>query len=123
MSESWLRRVGRSLRGRPAPGARPAAEGPPASRGAGPLSHGEIVETLRLLVVQHSDGTRSSEDVGAGDHLYERGHVDSMGGVALLTFIEDHYGVAIDEADLVARLHSLDALARHILASAPPAQP
>jgi acyl carrier protein len=123
MSKRWLRRVGRSLWGRPPAAVRPAAEAPPAARRSGPLSHGEIVETLRLLVVQHSDGTRSPEDVGAGDHLYDRGHVDSMGGVALLTFIEDHYGVAIDEADLVTRLHTLDALARHILASVPPAQP
>lgn len=90
---------------------------------SGPSSHDEIVERLRLLVVQLSDGTRTPEDIGAGDHLYDRGHVDSVAGVTLLTFIADHYGVTIDEADLVRGLHSLDALARHILVSTPPAQP
>lgn len=76
-----------------------------------------------MLVVQQSDGTRSPEDIGADDHLYDRGHVDSVGGVTLLTFIQDHYGVTIDEGDLVRRLHSLDALAGCILASLPPAKP
>jgi acyl carrier protein len=72
-------------------------------------------------VVQHSDGTRAPEDIGASDHLYDRGHVDSVGGAALLAFIEQHYGVTIDEAGLVRRLHCLDALAGHILANLPPA--
>ena len=129
MSDSWLRRIGRSLWGRPLATERAAEECAPAARGPGtgphppPPAYGAIVERLRSLVVQHSDGTRSPGDVGAGDPLYVRGHVDSVSALALLTFIEDHYGVTIDEEDLVGRLHSLDALARHILASAPAATP
>jgi acyl carrier protein len=115
--KSRLRRIGRLLLGRPPSAVRP----PPEHASASPASHVELVERLRWVVVQHSDGTLAPEDVGAGDHLYERRHVDSVSSLALLTFIEDHYGVTIDEADLLARLCSLDALARHILASA--AQP
>lgn len=124
MPEGWLRRVGRLVVGRPAAGTRPGGEPAPVvlDPGLGPSSHDQIVDRLRLVVVQQSDGTRSPEDVGACDHLFERCHVDSMGGVALLSFIEEHYGVTIDEADLIQRRYSLDALARHILASLPPAQ-
>ncbi len=119
MSESWLRRIGRSLVGRPAAGTRPPALRAPAAAPAPPgPSHREIVERLRCLVVQQSDGTRSPEDVGEGDHLYERGHLDSMSALALVVFIEDNYRVTIDEADLVGPLCSLDALARHIAAGA-----
>lgn len=126
MSQSWLSRIGRSLGGRLPAGARGAAPGPHAARSARPHGHGEIVESLRRVVVEQADGTRAPADVGTADHLYDCGHVDSIGGLALLGFIEDRYGVTIDEADLVGRLYSLDALARHILSSvssAPPTQP
>ena len=78
-----------------------------------------ILEELRAVVVEQSDGTRSAEDVGAGDRLYDCGHLDSMGAVALLTFIEDRFDVVIDDAELVGPLGSLDALARHIAEASP----
>ena len=74
----------------------------------------EIIDRLRQSVVQHGDGAVSAENVGAGDHLFDSSHIDSMSGAALLTFIEDHYEIAIEDFELVEPLNTLRALAQHI---------
>ncbi len=73
-----------------------------------------IISRLREIVVQHGDGVVLAENVGSGDHLFDSGHVDSMSGIALLTFVEDHYDVLIEGFELVDSLSSLRALATHI---------
>ena len=52
--------------------------------------------------------------IDPAEHLYDAGYVDSQSSVALLAFIEEEWGLVISEVDLVGRLSSLDALARHL---------
>ena len=72
------------------------------------------IEVLRESVVQNGDGVVLAGDVDAGDHLFSSGHIDSMSGIALLTFIEERYGVEIEDLELVEPLNTLRALAQRI---------
>lgn len=74
----------------------------------------EIVDRLRTFLAEHSDGQLEAGDIDAEEHLYDAGYVDSQSSVALLGFIEEHWGVEISEVDLVGRLASVSALARHL---------
>ena len=73
-----------------------------------------IVSRLRDFVVEKSDGVLEARAIDPAEHLYDAGYVDSQSSVALLAFIEEEWGLVISEVDLVGRLSSLDALARHL---------
>ncbi len=47
-------------------------------------------------------------------HLLDSGYVDSLSATELLAGIERHFGVRIDEMDIVGRLCTIEALAREI---------
>lgn len=81
-------------------------------------AHAGILEDLRKCIVESSEGKLSAYEVDARARLYDHGYVDSLSTASLLAFIHQRYDVEISEVDLVGRLSSLDALARHILAVA-----
>jgi acyl carrier protein len=54
----------------------------------------------------------------AGDaHLLDEGYLDSQSSASLMLLIETRYGVRLAEVELTGRLHSVDALARHVAAA------
>jgi len=75
---------------------------------------GEFVVPLCAFIAEHSDGQLRVDEIDPDEHLYDAGYVDSQSSVALLAFIEERWGVAISEVDLVGRLSSVAALARHL---------
>jgi len=110
----WRARFAHALFGSPDATSAPEA---PAEAAASELE--PVVEALRIVVSEQSDDALPPSAIGAGDHLYDCGHMDSMSAVALLGFIEERYGVTIDEVELAGDLCSLDALARRIVAQRP----
>ena len=112
MAPGFLQKIGKALRGRTDAGS-PVTTPDERIQPDTPAVT-EIIGGLRELVVQHGDGAVLSENVGAGDPLFDRGHIDSMSGISLLTYIEDHYGVLIEDFELVETLTSLRALAQRI---------
>jgi acyl carrier protein len=64
--------------------------------------------------VENSEAQLSACEVDARARLFDHGYVDSLSAASLLAFIDQRYHVEISEVDLVGRLSSLDALARHI---------
>ena len=86
----------------------PEAERAPAG------SHLEVLDRLRSHVAALSEGKLSLDAIGPTAGILDYGYVDSLSAVSLLAFIEEQYGVSISEVDLVVRLPSLDALARHV---------
>lgn len=114
---SWSSRLKGALKREPA--ATPAQESqappapvadarPDAAAGAG------IVAELTNCLVRESDGKLSLGEVETGVHLFDYGYLDSLSAVAFLGFIEERYGVAVSEVDLVGRLCTLDALEEYI---------
>lgn len=59
----------------------------------------------------------SSAALGDGDPLIEGGVIDSTGVIEVISFLEERFGVAIDDSDLVAdNFDSIDKIARFVSA-------
>lgn len=114
---SWIRRMARSLFEAGSTSPR-AAEGSPADVAGRPDAAEEvddsIVGELRRQVVELSNGELPEQAIDTSAPLLDYGYVDSLSAVTLLHFVEERYGVAVPEIDLVGPLNSLEALARHI---------
>ena len=76
-----------------------------------------LVEDLRALLAEVSDGKLQAADVDPAANLFDFGYVDSLSGVMFLARIEEQWGVHIEDFDLVERLNTLEAVAAHLRAS------
>jgi acyl carrier protein len=76
-----------------------------------------LVEELRALLVEVSDGKLQAGDIDPSANLFDFGYVDSLSGVMFLARIEEQWGVHIEDFDLVERLNTLEAVAAHVHAS------
>ena len=88
---------------------------------AGPVGArdvGEIVEALRRELAEISDGKLTAEGIDPDGHLFDYGYVDSLSAVMFLAHVEDTWGVCIDDVELVERLNTLSAIARHVAENA-----
>jgi acyl carrier protein len=83
-----------------APGGRPTPE--------------QIAGELRRELAELSDGKLAADEIDESGHLFDYGYVDSLTAVTFLAQIEDRYGVRIDDVDLVERLNTLRAIAKHL---------
>ena len=76
-----------------------------------------LVEELRALLVEVSDGKLGAQHIDPAANLFDFGYVDSLSGVMFLARIEEQWGVHIEDFDLVERLTTLAAVADHLQAS------
>ena len=76
-----------------------------------------LVEELRALLVEVSEGKLLVRDIEPVANLFDFGYVDSLSGVMFLARIEEQWGVHIEDFDLVERLNTLEAVAAHLHAS------
>jgi len=82
-----------------------------------PTMETQILDRVRLFLQDNFLYMRPDFVLGDDDRLLERGVVDSMGVLEMLTFIEDEYGVkAADDEVSEANLGSLRAIARFVAA-------
>jgi acyl carrier protein len=77
-------------------------------------SENEVRERLRVQLATLSDGKLSAEAIDPAAGLLDHGYLDSLSAATFLAQIEEEYGIEIREVDLVGRLASLEALARHL---------
>ena len=57
------------------------------------MTEAEIINELRAYITENFLYARPDYFVAEHDHLLEKGVVDSMGMVELLTFLQDRFGV------------------------------
>ena len=57
------------------------------------MTDAEIVRATRAYITENFLYARPDYVVGEGEHLLEKGIVDSMGMVELITFLQDRFGV------------------------------
>jgi acyl carrier protein len=91
---------------------------PPASIGsvASPAeSRVRVIEALRNHVAEGSGGRLRAQDIREGAELLNTGYLDSFSYVEFLAFIEQTYGVRIDDSQLAGHLNTIAAMAEHIL--------
>lgn len=74
----------------------------------------DLVEALRALLVEVSEGRLQPDEVDPNANLFDFGYVDSLSGVMFLARIEEQWGVHIEDFDLVDRLNTLEAVAAHL---------
>jgi acyl carrier protein len=74
----------------------------------------EITEALRRYLAQLSDGKLGFDEIDPAGHLFDYGYIDSLSAVTFMAHVEEHYGVRLDDLDLVERFTSLEALASHL---------
>jgi acyl carrier protein len=74
----------------------------------------DLVEELRALLVEVSDGKLKAQHIDPAANLFDFGYVDSLSGVMFLARIEERWGVHIEDFDLVEQLNTLDAVATHL---------
>ena len=77
----------------------------------------QIVAELKQQLAELSEGKLEAGAIEATGHLFDYGYVDSLSAVMFLAHIEEHYGVHIEDMDLVEKFTTLDAIARHVAAS------
>ena len=77
----------------------------------------DLVEALRALLVEVSEGKLKARDIDPSANLFDFGYVDSLSGVMFLARIEEQWGVHIEDFDLVDRLGTIEAVAAHLRAS------
>jgi len=81
---------------------------------AGAAAGASLVEELRKLLAELSEGRLAAAEIDPAANLFDFGYVDSLSGVMFLARIEEQWGVHIDDFDLVERLNTLDAVAAHV---------
>lgn len=60
-----------------------------------------VVQCVREFVVENLDWPGSPDDLAPDYLLIENEVVDSLGIFAIVTFLEDEFGIEIDDDDLV----------------------
>ncbi|MEW6270855.1 MAG: acyl carrier protein [Thermodesulfobacteriota bacterium] len=112
-----MRWIGRSTKPEPASASASddgSAATDAATASSAPRDPAQIGAELRACVLEISDGKLREDEIDPQAPLFDFGYVDSLSSVHLIETIRASYGVDVAEVDLVGRLNTLDALARHI---------
>jgi acyl carrier protein len=72
-------------------------------------------ELLRLLL-EVSEGKLDGVAIDPAANIFDHGYVDSLSAVEFIARIEERWGVAIEDMELIERYTSLDAVAAHVAA-------
>ena len=109
---SWIGKIKQALAGvSPEPRALSPSPGAPTERSA-------ILDELRAVVISCSTAPLTPELIDVDGDLLELGYVDSVSAASFVDQVERRFGVAISDAELVGRLHSLAAIADRLTLAA-----
>lgn len=79
------------------------------------MTHHEIVDRVRAYVSENFLYMRQGFEFSDTDSLLGRGILDSMGVVELITFLQDEFGVPVEDGDITEEnFGTLDAIARYV---------
>jgi len=81
---------------------------------ASPATVDLVLDDLRRHLADLSEGKLSADAIDVSGHLFDYGYIDSLSAVMFLAHIEERWGVQIEDADLVEKYKTLQALAAHI---------
>jgi len=115
---SWKDRLKEGLLGGEAPAEAPERPRVPELRAVPrPASDDDaVLADLLAQVVALSEGELGPEAVDPDGHLLDNGYINSLSAVTFVAHIEDRYGVAIEDIELVGSLRTLRAIAQHVKA-------
>jgi acyl carrier protein len=64
------------------------------------MNSSQVIERTRAYVVENFLYMRPDYQIGDNDSLLERGIIDSMGVMELVSFIETEFGIAVGDDDV-----------------------
>ncbi|MEM7171631.1 MAG: acyl carrier protein [Pseudomonadota bacterium] len=64
------------------------------------MSKDQTTQDLRNFIVEDAQTTADDPGLTLDVHLFDSGYLDSLGVVRLIAFIEERFGVVLDEEDL-----------------------
>jgi len=73
-----------------------------------------LLAELTAILIELADGQLDGVEIDPSGHIFEFGYVDSLSAVMFLSHVAEHYGVEIDDMELIERFHSLDLLVAHL---------
>jgi acyl carrier protein len=69
----------------------------------------QFAEEVRFFIIDNFLFGQGGEDLEAGDSLMEKGIIDSTGVLELIVFLENTYGIQVEDEDLIP--DNLDSIA------------
>lgn len=79
------------------------------------MNSAQIIDRTRAYVAENFLYMRPDFQLGEADSLLERGIIDSMGVMELVSFIESEFGVAVGDDDVTEEnIGSLRAIGRFV---------
>jgi acyl carrier protein len=80
------------------------------------LTYPSAVDRVRRFIIDNYLYMRPNATVSENDSLLAKGIVDSMGVMELVAFLEDEFGVEMEDIEITeANLGSLGAIARFVI--------
>jgi len=75
-----------------------------------------VLARLRAFVEENFLYMRPDFELGLDDSLMGNGVVDSMGVMEMIQFLEDEFGISVDDADITEEnIGTLNAIASYVL--------
>lgn len=62
----------------------------------------EITSTLRAYIIERFAIAAGDSDFTDDVHLFDYGYVDSFGAVDLVSFVQQTFGIAVSQSDMIA---------------------
>jgi len=79
-----------------------------------PVTLDALIDDMRKKVAELSDGKLTAAAIDPAGHLFDFGYVDSLTAVSFLAYVEDRWGVTIEDVDVVEKLTTIRAIAEHV---------
>lgn len=80
------------------------------------MTEGEVLERTRAYVKENFLYMRPEFEFGDRDSLLKQGVVDSMGVVELIEFLQEEFGIAVEDAEATEEnFDSLAAIGRYVV--------
>lgn len=84
------------------------------------MTKDEVLSRLRAFVEENFLYMRPDFELGLDDSLMGNGIVDSMGVMEMIQFLEDEFGISVDDADITEEnIGTLNAIASYVIAHSP----
>lgn len=64
------------------------------------MDRADILQQTRAYIVENFLYTRPDVRLGDEDRLLEKGIIDSMGVMELVSFLQERFAIAVDEAEI-----------------------
>lgn len=78
------------------------------------MSVDSIVDELRQKVAELSEGKLTADGIDPAGHLFDYGYVDSLTAVVFMAYVEERWGVAIEDVELLEKLNTVRAIAERV---------